>query len=276
MTTNIGNLITPAATVLLVRDIADSFEVFMVTRHHKIDFAPGALVFPGGKLDPQDSNPELLASCAGQNLRDDELAIRICGIRETFEEAGVLLARDNASGKLLEGLRCAELASRYRKTLHEGKVTLLEIIRKENLTLALDKMMLFARWVTPSFFSRRFDAFFFLAEAPKDQAASHDKIESSNSVWTTPLAALSDADEGNRTVVFATRMNLQKVAQFSTVSELFKSTCENAVVKVEPGIEDNNGDITYTIPLEAGYGQTEYTEYGGSSLRISEKDKNKA
>ena len=271
MTPKTETPITPATTVLLVRDIKDDFEVFMVTRHHKIDFASGALVFPGGKLDPQDNDAALLAACSGQGLDDEALAIRICGIRETFEEAGVLLARDNANGEILSGERCAELAILYREPLHRGDVSLLEIIQKENLTLACDQMTLFARWVTPAFFPRRFDAFFFLAEAPKDQVASHDDIESTGSVWTTPAGALADADEGRKTVVFATRMNLLKLAMFNSSEALIKGTLKNEIVTVEPGIEDNDGDVTYTLPIEAGYGLTEYMEYGGSSLKIKGK-----
>lgn len=243
----------------------------MVTRHHKIDFASGALVFPGGKLDPQDSEAALLQTCDGQGLDDEALAVRICGIRETFEEAGVLLARDNVSGKILSGEHCADLALRYREALHGGDVSLLEIIQKENLTLACDQLTLFARWVTPTFFSRRFDAFFFLAEAPKDQVASHDDIESTDSVWTTPAGAIAEADEGRKTVVFATRMNLQKLAGFDSTEALIKRTLENEIVTVEPGIEDKDGDVTYTIPIEAGYGLSEYTEFGGSSLKIKGK-----
>jgi 8-oxo-dGTP pyrophosphatase MutT (NUDIX family) len=271
MTSDSETPITPASTVLLVRDIPNAFEVFMVTRHHKIDFASGALVFPGGKLDPQDSDAALLVTCDGQGLSDDALAVRICGIRETFEEAGVLLARDNVTGEILSGARCAELAHVYREALHGGDVSLLELIQKEDLTLACDQLTLFARWVTPAFFPRRFDAFFFLAEAPKDQIASHDDIESTDSVWTTPSGAIADADEGRKTVVFATRMNLQKLAQFDTTVSLVKGTTENEVVTVEPGIEDNDGDITYTIPIEAGYGISEYTEHGGTSLKIRGK-----
>ena len=43
-----------ASTVLLLRDGATGLEVFMVVRHHEIDFASGALVFPGGSIEPGD------------------------------------------------------------------------------------------------------------------------------------------------------------------------------------------------------------------------------
>lgn len=166
------------------------------------------LVSPGGKLDIRDSDPDLLELCADQNLNVDDLAIGICGIWETFEEAGVLLARDATNGKMITGQRCAGLDIVYRELLHAGSVTLLDIVKKENIELACDKLTLFACWITPNSFSRRFDAFFFMAQTPFDYKASHDNVESVNSFWTTPSNALKEADEGRVTIVFATRMNL--------------------------------------------------------------------
>ena len=50
---NSSNKLIPASTVLIVRDGKNDLEVFMVVRHHEIDFASGALVFPGGKVDQE-------------------------------------------------------------------------------------------------------------------------------------------------------------------------------------------------------------------------------
>src|SRR5260370_1870325 len=85
--------ILPAATILLVRDDPE-FEVLMVKRHHQIDFASGALVFPGGKTHAGDDD----AAWAGHVLGWDDFdavqrGLRIAAIREVFEEAGILLAR---------------------------------------------------------------------------------------------------------------------------------------------------------------------------------------
>jgi 8-oxo-dGTP pyrophosphatase MutT (NUDIX family) len=268
MVSELINAPVPATTVLLTRDSKDGLEVLMVTRHHKIDFAYGALVFPGGKLDIQDSDPDLLELCADQNRNVDDLAIRICGIRETFEEAGILLARDATNGEMITGQRCAELDIVYRELLHAGSVTLLDIVKKENIELACDKLTLFARWITPNFFSRRFDAFFFVAQTPFDHIASHDNVESVNSFWTTPSHALKEADEGRVTIVFATRMNLQKLTKQRTVSSLVETAKKEDVVTVEPDFHEKNGSVTYTIPVEAGYGLTQFIEYGGPSLKI--------
>jgi 8-oxo-dGTP pyrophosphatase MutT (NUDIX family) len=268
MALDLINAPVPATTVLLTRDNQKGLEVFMVTRHHKIDSAYGALVFPGGKLDIQDSDPELLELCAEQNPNIDDLAVFICGIRETFEEAGVLLVRDATNGKMITGQRCAKLDIAYRELLHKGSMTLLDIVKKENIELACDKLMPFARWITPKSFSRQFDASFYLVEVPLDYAASHDNVESVNSFWTTPTNALKEADEERATIIFATRMNLLKLTKYNTVSSLVKTIKKEDVITVEPHLHEKNGSVTYTIPIEAGYGLTHFTENDGPSLKI--------
>src|SRR5580658_4513912 len=85
----------PAATILLIRDGASGLEVFMVKRHHQIDFAKGALVFPGGKAQKSDFDPELGAHMDGVAAWSPEMrALAAAAIREAFEEAGILLARN--------------------------------------------------------------------------------------------------------------------------------------------------------------------------------------
>jgi 8-oxo-dGTP pyrophosphatase MutT (NUDIX family) len=268
MTSNKNNTPVVATTVLLTRDSENGLEVFMVTRHHKIDFAYGALVFPGGKLDDNDSDPDLIDLCSKQYPGVDNLAARICGIRETFEESGILLARDASDGHMVSSQRCTELQINYRELLHKGSVTLLEIVRKENLELACDKLTPFARWITPNSFSRRFDALFYLVKTPTDYIASHDTVESIGSVWTSPSDALKDADEGRVTLVFATRMNLQKLGKYADVTSSINAAKKQGVIPVEPQLRENDGIVTYTIPIEAGYGITKFTEYGGPSLKI--------
>ena len=107
--------ILPASTVLLLRDDPSGLLVFMVERHHAIDFASGALVFPGGKVDAGDHETGLRGRAAGTAALDDAaLALRIAAIREAFEEAGVLLARPAGGGALIGHVRLTALGRRYR------------------------------------------------------------------------------------------------------------------------------------------------------------------
>ena len=112
----------PSATVLLLRDGVHGLEVFMVLRNAGIDFAGGALVYPGGKSDPADLTEETAAYCDGVDGLDlVEIGNRVCGIRETFEEAGFLLAREKGRGTLVSGDRCLSLGAQYRKAPSCGR-----------------------------------------------------------------------------------------------------------------------------------------------------------
>ena len=97
-----------AATVLMLRDTRAGLEVFMIKRHQKMGFAAGALVFPGGSLDQADADASRIPLCAGgDNLAAGERAMRVCAIRETFEESGILLAHDGDEKALVERKRQA-------------------------------------------------------------------------------------------------------------------------------------------------------------------------
>ena len=115
-----------ASTVLLLRDGSSSdIEVFMMVRHHQIEFNSGALVFPGGSVDKNDkeiaANPALYSG--GDGLDGDALGFRIAAIRETFEESGILLARPRGSKDLVDARRANEIATAHRTALNEGKIS---------------------------------------------------------------------------------------------------------------------------------------------------------
>ena len=125
----------PAATILLLRDGAEGLEVFMVVRHHQIDFASGALVFPGGKADPEDFEPALAPYLSGAADDDNLRGIQVAAIREAFEECGVLMARAEGADTLIDGERLEALEP-YRDQLHKGTLSILEFLQRENLVLA--------------------------------------------------------------------------------------------------------------------------------------------
>ena len=139
----------PAATILLVRDGAAGLEVFMVKRHHEMDFGGGALVFPGGKTARDDYDPALVALADGAADWTPEFrAVAAAAIREAFEEAGVLLARDAGSGEFVTSARLAAL-DRYREELEQEHIGLAEFLLREKLRLACDQLVPFAHWITP-------------------------------------------------------------------------------------------------------------------------------
>jgi 8-oxo-dGTP pyrophosphatase MutT (NUDIX family) len=246
----------PSATILMLRDGRDGLEVFMVVRHHQIDFASGALVFPGGKADPQDFDPALIPHLDGAADDAAMRAIQVSAIREAFEECGILLAREEGQSTLISAARLAELEP-YRTTLHNGAASMVEFVQKERLRLACDRLVHFAHWVTPDMMPKRFDTHFFLAEAPADHLAVHDGHESVDSVWIRPADVLEQAAAGKRTVIFPTLRNVEKLANCTTVAAALTAAANSTIVRVLPWTE-RRGDGTYLcIPVEAGYAVSE-------------------
>ncbi len=178
----------PAATVLLLRDGSRGLQVFMVVRHHRIDFASGALVFPGGRVEADDRALADSGYCAGpEGLDADGMALRVAGIREAFEECGVLLARPRGGTGLLD-------AARLASTKPDDDFRAL--LETHNLELATELLTPFAHWITPPALAKRFDTHFFLTPAPADQLAVHDGNELVESVWIEPARAVAEAAEG--------------------------------------------------------------------------------
>ncbi len=243
-----GGLI-PAATVLLVRDGAPGLEVFMVQRHRRIDFASGALVFPGGRVDAQDA--QVAGRARGlEGLSGEAAALRIAAIREAFEEAGILLAR--RSGALLSGSEAAALGH-WREKIESRRAGLLDFLERENLQLDAGAAVPYAHWITPKGMPKRFDTYFFIAAAPPDHAGAHDGRETTDSVWIRPRAALEDAEAGRRQVIFPTRMNLALITECANAAQALAEARRRRIVTVEPKITQENGEAMLSIPPEAGY-----------------------
>jgi 8-oxo-dGTP pyrophosphatase MutT (NUDIX family) len=251
-----GPVARPASTVVILRDGRQGIEAFMVVRHHAIDFASGALVFPGGKVDAQDSDPawDGLAPSAPRHNR----ALVVAAARETFEEAGLVLARRRGTQSIVAAEDAHRLVERYRAPLLKGETTFHELLRREELTLATELMVPFAHWITPEGLPKRFDTHFFLVAAPVVQLGAHDGSESVEGLWIRPQQALDDAEARTRTLVFATQLNLKKLTRYATVAQAVAVTRESPIVTVMPKLIERSGaGRLLQIPEEAGYGVTE-------------------
>ena len=242
-----------SATVMLGRNGADGLELFMVKRSRAIDFASGALVFPGGKVDAQDCTPALLNHLHGMD-GGTEMAIDLCAaaIRESFEEAGIFLVRSRESLQMVSGERLAKL-THYRQKLASGEVSLESLLKEEGLLLACDALVPFARWITPELMPKRFDTTFFLSMAPQDHIALHDGSESIDSLWITPEKAIRMADAGNFAMLFPTRMNLLKLAKSRTMEEALDAARSRPIKPIMPWVEEREGKMTLCIPEDQGY-----------------------
>lgn len=239
----------PAATMLLLRDRPLGMEVFMVVRHHEIDFASGALVFPGGRVDPGDAEIAM-----GLGAAAHATPFHVAAVRETFEECGILLARSRREEALIDAQVLRRLEA-PRMALCRHETSFADLLAAEELVPATDLLVHFAHWVTPRTQPKRFDTHFFLALAPEDHVALHDGGEAVDSAWVRPADALSEAAAGRRKLVFPTRMNLGKLAREASTAEAFAAARSAPIVTVEPDfVRTTDGARELRIPLAAGYG----------------------
>jgi 8-oxo-dGTP pyrophosphatase MutT (NUDIX family) len=247
----------PASTTLLLRDSAMSgeIEVFMMVRHHQIEFNSGALVFPGGSIDQGDrdivARPELYFANVGLDASD--LSFRVAAIRETFEESGILLASLTGSQAPIDAKRAREIEAASRMQLCEGRIRFLDVLVDNGLRLALDELVPYAHWITPEGMPKRFDTWFFLAAAPPDQLGAHDGRESTDSIWVSPREALAGGESGRFKLPFPTTRNLIKLGKQASVKAALDDARGRRIVTVMPVMTRLNGGRQLRIPPEAGY-----------------------
>ncbi len=251
--------IRPAATVMLIDDRPD-LQVFMMERHANTVFAGGMWVFPGGAVDHQDdasyfsgiaSHRTDKQASALMNLENGGLGYYMAAIRETFEEAGVLLALHQEDES---ELNIAEASTarfqQYRDQLNAGEIELKAILEKESLMADIGKMHYIARWVTPFGSPRRFDARFFVAQIPSHQIPIHDDGELVNSVWMSPREVLEKAATDEMVLMSPTLRMVKSLAEFDSADQVIASASSNPEDH-RARVHKNTGIIV--MPGEAGY-----------------------
>jgi 8-oxo-dGTP pyrophosphatase MutT (NUDIX family) len=221
-----GGVIAPrdAATVMLLRDAPD-LEVFMLRRNFDSVWIAGATVFPGGAVDPEDRDRAWPARCVGWDDARASRAVQraegglgffVAAVRETFEEAGVLLARDAGGSPVNASVAHLSAA---RAGLNAGTADFATFVVEHELVLATDELHVFSHWVTPPGGPRRYDTWFFVAAAPEGEY-THDDTELIASEWVRPAAAVAAADLGEIDLILPTRRNLEALARFATTADV--------------------------------------------------------
>jgi 8-oxo-dGTP pyrophosphatase MutT (NUDIX family) len=215
---------TRASTVVVLRDSAIGPEVLMVRRHERSGDFAGASVFPGGLVEAADADPALAPAESGfsaeralaelgETLPEAEArALYVAACRELFEEAGLLLAHhigDSAHRRLCE----------LRSAIQAGTAILRASLARERCVLALDRLLPFARWITPKFQPRRWDTRFFVAQAPPGQNAQCDGTETSEAVWLRPADALDAYRAGAHMLAPPTFRVLEELCAFATAAD---------------------------------------------------------
>ena len=220
-----------AATVVLLREGAGGgMEVYLIKRSRTVDFMAGAHVFPGGRLDKGDSSPSACAllstdSAALQERLGEPLpaahaaGLFVAAVRETFEEAGLLLGR-LAAGWGAEDARRAAAGGALFTTLVEH--------------IDAAALVPWVRWVTPDVSPRRFDARFFLARAPEGQEPRVDGHEATEGLWIAPEKALERWLEGDMLLPPATAKCLDALLVLRTVEAALESAAKRPPPVMQP------------------------------------------
>jgi 8-oxo-dGTP pyrophosphatase MutT (NUDIX family) len=243
----------PAATLVVFRDCADGPpELLMVERAKAMAFAGGALVFPGGRVDPHD---RALAETLGGDA--EEGAHRIAAIRETIEEAGLAIG-------LTPPLSPAAIGA-LRERLHREE-PFGAALADAGAALVLDDLVPFARWRPAHANMRIFDTRFYLARLPADAPApSVDRTENTRLFWATAAAVLAEADAGRAMIIYPTRRNLERLALFGSYADAVAHARAHPIRVITPVMEERDGRPHLCIPDDLGYPVT--AEPMGSAMR---------
>lgn len=260
-----------AATVLLLRESAGELEVLMMRRGTGLAFMAGMWVFPGGRVDASDAGPAIRARISpdasgawhgqlrtpgGEPLAEDAaVALYVAACRETFEEAGVLLARDRA-GRACSGERTARLqAQRARVASDAGGFA--GLLEAEDLFLDLAPLVYWSHWITPSLEPKRFDTRFFAIAVPPGQAASADRGELTEHAWVRPARVHEALERREIRVVPPTLLTLEDLAEsharHGSLAAMLEAERGRATPPVMPRIEVRTDEFRVVMPWDAGY-----------------------
>ena len=211
-----------AATVLLLRDTADGIEVLMTRRSASASFAPGAYVFPGGRIDEGDTPARAIATRRRSQSRV-QLTQAIAAIRESFEELGVLLAH-HPDGRPVSA---EEVAAMDRGTASSTLAFADQCVAR-GLLLSTDKVFTFAHWITDRDLPKRFDVPFLVARMPEGQTPSADETEQFEPCWVRPADALARHAAGSFFMIFPTVRTLQRMVAYPTVAAVLDACANRA------------------------------------------------
>ncbi|MEO3765340.1 NUDIX hydrolase [Streptomyces sp. B8F3] len=222
--------VTPrrAATVLLLRGTTpDGPWVYMLRRKTSMPFAAGAYAYPGGGVDPRDERPLDAAAWAGPSpaqwaarlgVAEPEAQAVVCAaVRETFEEAGVLLAGPSAA-EVVADITGADWEA-DRAALVARELGFADFLARRGLVLRTDLLGAWARWITPEFETRRYDTWFFVAALPEGQRTRNASTEADRAEWVRPVEAAAGYERGELVMLPPTIAMLRGLQEYGSAAE---------------------------------------------------------
>ena len=267
-----------AATVLLLREDDAGLQVLLTKRAAGLSFMGGLWVFPGGRMEASDLAPELaarsgqaaVADTGSRMLTADASAdtatidldtargLLVAACRETFEEAGVLLARPRGGGLWGDEMR-ARVAAR-RATIAADATGFARLLVDEDLVLDVERLVYWSHWITPAFESRRFDTRFFALTVPPDQEASVDRGELTHHAWLAEADIRSHLASGEMKMAPPTRATLQDLWSSHRRHGGLAAMLEAERTRIVPPIlprrsEVGPAEVEIVLPWDQQYGQ---------------------
>lgn len=253
-----GPPVRDAAAILLLRPAPgpDPFEIFMVRRSGRAKFMADAMVFPGGRVEPADADPRVLARVdltAGQaadrlGLPEDParaLAFFVAAARETFEEANLLPGVEDPAA-------IAALAP-WRARMNAGEANLGDMLEALDLRLRLSALRRNSHWITPPIEKRRYDTWFFTARAPAGQTGAHDARETVASAWLGPRAALHAYEAGEIQLAPPTLRQLLSLRTCADVDAALELGAGTVPPAIQPQPLWVAGELHLTLPGDEAF-----------------------
>ncbi|MBW2376587.1 MAG: NUDIX hydrolase [Deltaproteobacteria bacterium] len=257
--------IRDASTVIVLREADQGLETFLLCRHHQSGFLGGAHVFPGGKVDSSDGEPswraridrstEEITERLGESNAEVGLGLLVAAVRETFEEAGVLLASTASDVDLVA----------TRERLHGG-ASFSALASDIDMKIDSTALTPYARWITPKVETHRFDTRFYIAVLPEGQTASHDGTETTSATWLRPARAIDDMIAGRIKLAPPTVRTLQCLAQFDDASSLIADALSRKPPLVRPRVVTSEDGWFLALPGDPEHPESEAVLPGATRM----------
>jgi 8-oxo-dGTP pyrophosphatase MutT (NUDIX family) len=250
-----------AATVVVVRASAGGVEVFSVKRHSRSGFLGGAVVFPGGKLDPSDcagrwrtraTELGARARAFGSDEGSDALGYAIAALRELLEEAAIL----PLAGQTLDADAALELRRELAERTSAGRASgdaFFELLDRRGLSPDVARLEALARWITPAAETRRYDTRFYLLELPEQQLGCHDDHETTSSQWCTPAALLQSWAQGEIFLAPPTTRTLQLLSPAASVDQALAIARAQSLAPICPVFAREAEQVLLALPGDPLY-----------------------
>ncbi|HTJ67105.1 MAG TPA: NUDIX hydrolase [Actinospica sp.] len=248
-----------AATVVLLRaaesDPSSAPEVYLLRRATTMSFAGGRYAFPGGRVDPRDSDASV--AWAGPSAEEwgarfgcsaaEARALVCAAVREMFEETGVLFAGPSPTDVVASTADADWEADRH--ALETRELSLTELLTRRSLVLRTDLLGAWSRWVTPEFEPRRYDTAFFIAALPEGQHARDVSGEADTTVWTPAAQAVADHDAGKVAMLPPTITTLRQVAEHASAPEALAAAADRSLTPIIAEVEQRPDGYWLVWPI---------------------------